>query len=87
MRLSSVFVISLTFLAAMGLALITASHSVTLIERRSEIGVRAALDGRDLTWAEVEANGLQVTMAGVAPNEALRFQALSAAGTGFRLRH
>ncbi len=81
MRLSSLF----PKLAAFGIAgvvsLFVANSSVTLIEERSEIGVRNVLDDRGLTWAEVSADGLQVELAGEAPTEALRFQALTAAGS------
>jgi len=58
----------------------TANFSVKLIEDKSEIGVRSEFDKSGMTWAEVEANGLQVIIAGVAPTEALRFAALSTAG-------
>lgn len=81
MRVSSFLIIGLTFVAAAGLSLAVANYSVTLVEDRSEIGVRTALDLRELTWAEVSADGLQVTLSGTAPTEALRFQAVSAAGT------
>ncbi|AXI45285.1 hypothetical protein C1J03_04080 [Sulfitobacter sp. SK012] len=80
MRLSSFLIIFFTFITAAGLSLITASYSVTLIEENSEIGVRNALDDDDMTWAEVQADGLQVTLAGVAPTEAVRFRALTTAG-------
>ncbi|WP_299624995.1 OmpA family protein [uncultured Tateyamaria sp.] len=80
MRLSSVFAIAATFTAAAVLALVAANLSVKLIEETSEIGVRTALDERGMTWAEVEADGLQVTLAGIAPTEAIRFSALSTAG-------
>lgn len=69
------------FFTAAAISLLVANASVTLIEERSEIGVRSTLDARGLTWAEVSADGLQVTLEGVAPTEALRFQALSAAGS------
>ena len=81
MRLSTYVPAFLTFVAASGLALVTANYSVQLVEERSEIGVRDALDQRSLTWAEVAADGLQVTLAGIAPSEALRFQALTTAGS------
>ncbi len=81
MRLSSVFVILATFAAAAILSLVAARLSVILIEENSEIGVRDALDARGMTWAEVQADGLQVTLAGIAPTEAVRFAALSTAGT------
>ena len=81
MRLSSLLIVVATFSVAAVLALVTANLSVTLIEENSEIGVRDALDEKGMTWAEVEADGLQVTLAGIAPTEAIRFAALSTAGT------
>ena len=81
MRLSSLFTIVATFFAAGLLSLVTANLSVKLIEENSEIGVRDALDAQQLTWAEVQADGLQVVLAGIAPTEAVRFAALSTAGT------
>lgn len=80
MRLSSILTIALTFAAAAVLSLVAASFSVTLIEENSEISVRDALDEGAMTWAEVEADGLRVTLAGIAPTEAVRFRALSTAG-------
>lgn len=81
MRLSSIFIIGCTFVCAALISLIAANMSVKLIEENSEISVRSALDERDLTWAEVQADGLQVTLAGTAPTEAVRFAALSTAGS------
>ena len=81
MRLSAIFMIALTFAAAGVVSLVAASFSVQLIEDTSEIGVRDALDDQGMTWAEVQADGLQVTLAGIAPTEAVRFRALSTAGT------
>jgi OOP family OmpA-OmpF porin len=81
MRLSSMLTILLTFAAAAVVSLVAASFSVSLIEDSSEIGVRDALDAKGMTWAEVEANGLQVSLSGVAPTEAVRFSALSTAGS------
>jgi OmpA-OmpF porin, OOP family len=81
MRLSALLIIALTFSAAAVTSLVAANFSVTLIEQNSEIGVRDALDEKGMTWAEVEADGLQVTLSGTAPNEVIRFNALSAAGS------
>lgn len=81
MRLSSLLMVFATFFCAALLSLVAANMSVKLIEESSEIGVRDALDSRDMTWAEVQADGLQVTLAGIAPTEAVRFAALSTAGT------
>jgi OOP family OmpA-OmpF porin len=80
MHLSSVLIIVASFFSAALLSMITANFSVKLIEDKSEIGVRSEFDKSGMTWAEVEANGLQVIIAGVAPTEALRFAALSTAG-------
>ena len=81
MRLSSLLTIALTFTAAAVVSLVAANFSVQLIEENSEIGVRDALDDKGMTWAEVEADGLQVTLAGIAPTEAVRFRALTTAGS------
>ncbi len=81
MRLSYTLYIGIVFATAAFVALAVANSSVRLIEESSEIGVRDALDAQGLTWAEVEADGLQVALAGTAPNEAIRFRALSVAGS------
>lgn len=81
MRLSSIIAVAVCFSAAAGVALVAANFSVKLIEETSEIGVRQALDNAEMPWAEVQADGLQVTLVGIAPTEARRFTALSTAGT------
>lgn len=81
MRLSSIFAIAAVFLTAAILCLVTAQFSVTVIEENSRQDVRDKLDLEGLSWAEVDANGLQVFLAGTAPTEATRFKALSVAGT------
>lgn len=80
MRLSSLFVTGGTFLAAGGLSLLAANFSADLVETASKTAVLTELDAASLTWAEVDTNGLQVFLFGTAPDEATRFQALSAAG-------
>ncbi len=81
MRLSSVTIIAATFAVAAGLSLVAASFSVDVIEDSSEYGVRDALDQKEMNWAEVHADGLKVFLTGTAPSEAVRFKALTAAGT------
>lgn len=81
MRLSSVAVIAATFALAGGASLLGANYSVGVIEANSEYSVRQALDMNALTWAEVQADGLQVFVSGTAPTEAMRFHALTTAGT------
>lgn len=81
MRLSALLTVTLTFAAAAVASLVAANFSVKLIEENSEITVRDALDQEGMTWAEVQADGLKVTLAGIAPTEALRFRAQTTAGT------
>lgn len=50
------------------------------IERFSRLGVRRALVEAGHDWVDVQADGLQVILAGTAPSEALRFRALAIAG-------
>lgn len=70
-----------TFATAAVASLVAAFFSVGLIESSSERGVKSALDKEGLVWAEVYTEGLQVFLAGTAPTEALRFKAISTAGT------
>jgi len=80
MRLSSIFTIAGTFVGAAILSWVAAGFSVTVIEDSSRSSVRSALDKEGMTWAVVDADGLQLFLAGTAPTEAMRFNALSAAG-------
>ncbi|PVA10671.1 hypothetical protein DC366_07240 [Pelagivirga sediminicola] len=80
MRLSSIFAIAGTFLMAAVLCLVAAGFAVTVIEDNARNSVRTELDREGMTWTEVDADGLQVFLAGVAPSEARRFAALSVAG-------
>ena len=81
MPLSRTHLVLSAFACAAGLALLAASASVQFIEDRSETEIRYQFDRNGLTWAEVEADGLRVMVAGTAPSEALRFRALSIAGS------
>ncbi|WP_170332537.1 OmpA family protein [Ruegeria arenilitoris] len=81
MRLPYFFVVALIFLVSAGLSLLAASSAVTKIEETSEFAVRKALNLKGHDWAEVESDGLRVVLTGTAPDEATRFNALTAAGT------
>ena len=81
MRFSSLLTTAVAFGAAGGLCLAVSNTLVDVVEDSTEIGVRLAFDDRQYDWAEVQANGLQVIVSGTAPTEALRFAAISAAGT------
>lgn len=67
------------FLVVAVLALATATLAVGAIERRSAEAVRMALSLEGQDWVEVEADGLQVRLTGMAETEALRFRALTVA--------
>ena len=81
MRLSSAFTIAGTFAGAAVLAVVAAGFAVSAIEDSSRRAVRDTLDRVGLVWADVDTDGLQLFLAGTAPSEALRFKALSLAGT------
>jgi OOP family OmpA-OmpF porin len=81
MRLSYYVIAAVAFALAGAASLVTANLSVTVIEENSEIEVRRVLDETELGWAEVQADGLTVTLSGTAPSEAQRFQAISTTGT------
>lgn len=63
------------------LSLFAAMVAAGFVERRSAEGVAGAVAAAGQDWAEVLADGLQITLAGTAPSEAERFRALTAAGT------
>jgi len=75
------FVIILAFVAAGALAIGVAIVTAITIERRSIEAVSALLETEGFTWAEVDADGLQVILQGTAPDEASRFLAESRAGS------
>jgi OOP family OmpA-OmpF porin len=81
MRLSSLFISAAALIVAAVLSLVAASFAVTTIEVRTEIGLRSVLDDATFDWAEVQADGLKVTLSGTAPDESTRFSVLSLAGT------
>lgn len=81
MALSRPYLVLSAFVIAAGASLFAARFAVTVVEDRTEIDMRGTFDRNGLTWAEVEADGLRVLLSGSAPTEALRFQALSLAGS------
>ena len=81
MRLPYTIVVALIFAVSAALSLVGASFAVRKIEDTSELAVRRALNLKGHDWAEVESDGLRVVLTGTAPDEATRFNALTAAGT------
>jgi OOP family OmpA-OmpF porin len=63
------------------LSVMAAALAATVIESTSRQDVRAALDQKGYAWAQVDVDGLQVKLSGLAPSEAQRFLALTAAGS------
>jgi OOP family OmpA-OmpF porin len=80
MRLGPKILAATAFIAALLLALVSASLAASVIEDRSTREVRRALVESGHDWAEVDADGLLIHLGGEAPSEAKRFAALSAAG-------
>ncbi len=78
---SPFFFTVLSFVTAGALAFGVAVVSAITIERRSIEAVNEVLMSEGFTWAEVDANGLQVFLQGTAPDEASRFLAESRAGS------
>ena len=68
------------FAVAAVLSVFAAIFSADLIEDASQRGVQSELAREGMTWADVHAEGLQVFLTGIAPTEAERFKAISAAG-------
>lgn len=81
MRISTILAIGGTFLAAALLSLVAARFAALAVEDGTETALHGSFREAGLDWAEVHADGLQVFLAGTAPDEATRFRALSLAGT------
>ena len=73
-------VATLAFVVAAVLAIGAAIASASMIERQTRAEIESRLSAEGLTWADVETDGLLVTLRGQGPSEAARFRALSLAG-------
>ena len=69
------------FVSAAILSAVAAYFSALAVERASAAAVRDALDDKKMAWVEVYAEGLNVFLTGIAPQESDRFIALSVAGS------
>ena len=69
------------FAGAGVIAILAAWASALVIEARSMQAVNSKLLDEGITWASVEADGLQLHLIGTAPNEAARFRAVNLAGS------
>lgn len=80
MRLSTYALPAYSFGLAGIFSIIAAGFAVTQVEQASKNAIVEQFQSAGLTWASVDATGLQVFLIGTAPNEADRFRALSNAG-------
>lgn len=81
MRLSALFVLISVFLVAAVASGFAARFAVASVETLSVQAVRVELEDRGHGFASVLGDGLQVILEGEAPSEALRFRAISTAGS------
>ncbi len=72
---------ALMLAAAVALSWLGASAIASYLENGTERAVRQVLDERGHDWVSLQVDGLKVRLAGEAPSEAARFNALSAAGS------
>lgn len=81
MRLSRTILPLLAFVIAAGLSVLAARATVALVETRSVDAVQEELVLQGHDWARVIGDGLQIILEGEAPTEAMRFRAMSIAGS------
>ncbi|WP_128253426.1 OmpA family protein [Falsirhodobacter deserti] len=81
MRLSRKIIVPAMFIGAAAVAAGGATVASGVIEERSESAVAARLAQDGITFATVEADGLNVHLSGTAPDEATRFRAINLAGS------
>jgi OmpA-OmpF porin, OOP family len=80
-RLKPIFIAAMAFLLAAVCAYLTARVAAATVEYRSVAAVQGVLIDDGQPWARVIGDGLQVVIEGEAPSEAMRFRAMSQAGT------
>ena len=68
------------FLIALAFCVGTATLAAQWIEARSNDVVQEALDAGQHDWAEIETDGLRVSLSGTAPDEATRFRVVTTVG-------
>ena len=81
MRLANVLPVFTALVLGGVLSLATALVAANIVEKRAREDVTRILGLNGQDWVQVEADGLQITLTGTAPDEATRFRALSLAGT------
>jgi OOP family OmpA-OmpF porin len=79
-QLSSGLLASGAFVAAAGVAVLIAWGAAVLVEGISARAVKTRLLTEGITFAQVEADGLQIHLLGTAPNEAARYRVVNLVG-------
>ena len=79
-RLSHTTLALLAFMLAAAVMIVVAYGSALMIEQRTQGVVTARLAEQQIDWIKVRSDGLQVHLAGTAPNEAARFRAVNMVG-------
>lgn len=74
------FLVLLAFIAAGLIAVLIAWGASILVEKLSVRAVRSLLATEGVTFAQVEADGLQIHLTGTAPNEAARYRLVNMVG-------
>lgn len=77
MRFSTYVLPAASFALAGVFSIIAAGFAVSQVEEASKTAITEQLQMAGLSWASVDATGLQVFLIGTAPTEAARFRALS----------
>jgi OmpA-OmpF porin, OOP family len=80
LRLSQSLIALLAFAGAGGLAVLVAWGSAVVIEKRSAAAVKSRFIAEDITWVNIQPDGLLIHLRGTAPNEAARFRAVNLTG-------
>ena len=80
-QLSATTLALLAFILAAAVMVTVSYAAARVIEARTQNVVSARLVDADAGWITVRSDGLQVHLAGTAPNEAARFRALNLVGT------
>jgi OOP family OmpA-OmpF porin len=79
-RLPRKFLVLLAFVAAGLISVLIAWGAAVLVEKLSVRAVRSLLATDGVTYAQVEADGLQIHLIGTAPNEAARYRLVNLVG-------
>lgn len=80
-RLPQGVIAVMAFAVAGAFAVFIAMTASAVIERRSVKAINFAMANEGITWVQASADGMLVTLAGTAPNEAARFRAVNIAGS------